>query len=299
MTVQSLREFIDRHSASASALAGVAAVLDSRTSGVPLDPVVSARIHELLSALGAGDVLDDVPAEAAAVLPHLVRALLSIDGKLLRASGATRAWDYSSPEVLMAVGGFSREHARTLTRDVVPQLAGLPERLHARGGAFLDVGTGVGGLAIAMAQMWPELKIVGIDPWQPSLRLARESVDGANLAARIELREQGGESLDDRTAYDFAWVAHPFIPERVLPGIYARVLPALRPGGWMVIGGSGHAALPPLPRAAMGLKMALFGGAEWNADQAMTQLREAGYAEVHRVRAPEPLLDFVAGRRAS
>jgi predicted O-methyltransferase YrrM len=69
---------------------------------------------------------------------------------------------------------------------------GLAERLRSAGAALLDVEWGVARSAIALAQMWPELRIVGIDPWEPSLRLARENVDQADLGGRIELRQQGG-----------------------------------------------------------------------------------------------------------
>jgi hypothetical protein len=41
-----------------------------------------------------------------------------------------------------------------------------------RPGAFLDVGTGVGGLAIEAARVWPALRVVGIDQWEPALALA-------------------------------------------------------------------------------------------------------------------------------
>ena len=124
--------------------------------------------------------------------------------------------------VLQAAGDISAGFAQGLTRNVAPALEGLSERLARPGATFLDVGVGVASLAIAMARLCPELRIVGVDPWQPSLRLARENVDRAGLGDRIELREQGGETLEDEAAFDLAWLATAFMPERLIP---ARLRP--------------------------------------------------------------------------
>jgi ribosomal protein L11 methylase PrmA len=54
----------------------------------------------------------------------------------------------------------------------VPSLDRLSQGLGSPNGSFLDVGVGTAGLAIAMANLWSSLKIVGIDPWAPSVTLA-------------------------------------------------------------------------------------------------------------------------------
>ena len=59
---------------------------------------------------------------------------------------------------------------------IAPKLDGLAARLEAPGAAFLDVGVGVGLLGVEMARLWPNLRIVGIDVWPPSLALARQNV---------------------------------------------------------------------------------------------------------------------------
>src|SRR4051812_22855649 len=100
--------------------------------------------------------------------------------------------------------------------------------------SFLDVGVGVAGLSIEMARLFPALQIVGVDPWAPSVALARENVHHAGLASRIELREQAGEALPDRDAFDLIWIPSAFIPASVIPTILERALSALRPGGWLL-----------------------------------------------------------------
>jgi methylase of polypeptide subunit release factors len=69
-----------------------------------------------------------------------------------------------------------------------PALKGLPEALHAPTAHFLDVGTGVGHLAIAMCRQFPTLRVVGIDPFETALELARRNVVEADLEGRITLR---------------------------------------------------------------------------------------------------------------
>ncbi len=76
------------------------------------------------------------------------------------------------------------------------------------------MGVGVAGLSIAMSRLWPTLRVVGVDPWAPSLVLAREKVRAAALTDRIELRHQAAEDLTDVDSYDLAWIPIPRPPWR-------------------------------------------------------------------------------------
>jgi cyclopropane fatty-acyl-phospholipid synthase-like methyltransferase len=188
-------------------------------------------------------------------------------------------------------------HAQTVTREIVPACDGLADRFRAKDATMLDVGVGVAGTAIAIAQMWPELSIVGIDPWQPSLRLARENVDRAGLDGRIELREQGVETLEDQAAYDYVYFANAFIPERfTLPG-FKRALSALRPGGWISTGAINDAAPPPVA-ALFRLRETQWGGPVWSAADAAKVLRDTGFVDVRALpNPPEAFVRWVVGRR--
>jgi SAM-dependent methyltransferase len=298
MSMQTLQAFIFKQGVAAAGLAALGAALDARASGEPLDPEVAAGVEKLLAALGAGDLLAEVRPEEAAAMLGIVRFFAAADAKLLRAETRTTLWDYTSPDVLQGVGAASRMHAHMLTRDVVPALEGLADRLRSPGSAFLDVGVGVAGLAIAVAQMWPELHIVGIDPWQPSLALARRNVEEANLRARIELREQRGETLTDESAFDLAWLPMTFIRERALGPISERVLRALRPGGWCVLA-LNNPAMEPALEAALGLRLRLSGDSAWSPGQADRLLRDKGYIDVRTLpSSPESPVALVVGRRA-
>jgi SAM-dependent methyltransferase len=297
MSIQALQEFIGRHMVSTGALTALAAALDAKVTGVPLDPAIAARVQQLLETLGAADVLSDVEPQAAATMRSVIRAMYLLDAKLLFEHTRTNLWNHVEPEILQAVGEGARVHAVSATRELIPACEGLAERLRAPGAAMLDVGVGVAGSAIAMAQMWPELRIVGIDPWQPALRLARENVERAGLADRFELREQGVEALEDEAAFDYVWFANNFIPPRCLnPGLQ-RALRALRPGGWIHVGANNDAAPPPLA-ALFRLRETQWGGPVWSAADAERSLRDAGFVDVHALPVqPGALAAFIVGRR--
>jgi SAM-dependent methyltransferase len=299
MSIQALQQFIGRQMVSAGALTGLAAALDAKASGTPLEPKLAQRIQALLETLDAGALLNDIGPQEAATLRSLIRAMYLLDAKLLFPQTRSNGWNHAEPELLQSMGEAARIHAHTVTREIVPACAGLAERFSAPGASLLDVGVGVAGTAIALAQMWPELRIVGIDPWQPSLRLARENVDRSGLGERIELREQGVESLGDSAAFDYVYFANTFIPERFARAGLERVLNALRPGGWISIAATNDAA-PAAVSALFRLRETQWGGPVWSAADGERVLRDTGFVEVRtQPTPPTALVSWVLGRRKS
>jgi release factor glutamine methyltransferase len=60
--------------------------------------------------------------------------------------------------------------------------------LELRPGRVLDVGTGSGAIALAIADEHPGARVVGVDSSEEALALARENAGRAGLEARVELR---------------------------------------------------------------------------------------------------------------
>lgn len=54
--------------------------------------------------------------------------------------------------------------------------------------ALLDLGTGSGALALALAKIYPEARVVAVDTSEDALALARENAAVAGLDARVEFR---------------------------------------------------------------------------------------------------------------
>ena len=102
---------------------------------------------------------------------------------------------------------------------------------------FLDVGTGVGLLAVAITALWPEVLLSGSTRGTHQLsRQARANVDRAGLETRITLRRQNLGGIDDVDAFDCIWIPSFFLSETDLKEGLAAATRALRPGGWIVLG---------------------------------------------------------------
>jgi methylase of polypeptide subunit release factors len=70
------------------------------------------------------------------------------------ASGTVTSWSDQTDEVMIAQGEASARVGQFISARVVPSCDGLAERLSG-GGAILDVGTGIGALATALAEAFP------------------------------------------------------------------------------------------------------------------------------------------------
>jgi len=177
-----------------------------------------------------------------------------------------------------------------------PALPGLAGALARQDAAFLDVGVGVAALSIAMCRLYPQLRAVGIDPWEVALDRARRNVDAAGLGERIELRRQRVEELADQTVFDLVFLAGPFLDRQAVDPACERSLVALRPGGWVVFamfGGSDS-----LEVALARLRTARSGGAVLAAPEVEGRLRVAGFVDVSTLAAELGIpSQLVVGRR--
>jgi SAM-dependent methyltransferase len=296
MSIETLRDLVARLGASATTLAVLGAELDARVSGKALHPTLRPHVDDLLREAGALQALEGTSAAEVAPLLAEIRHFWALDDDFLSTPERAPGWTYTDSHVLQGGGELTEGFANVLPR-FLPQLEGLASRLEASGGKFLDVGTGVARLAIAMARKWPSLGVVGLDVWGPSLALARKNVAEAGLQQRIQLREQAGEELADEREFDLAWIPAPFVPSHALGGLVKRVHRALKPGGWLLF-----ATTKPgedSRGAALRFRVALFGGQPTTQDEVEKLLADKGLTAVRTL--PGPPRDFkivVAARRA-
>ncbi len=297
MSIEALRDVVAQLSASASALAVLGAELDARVTGRALHPGVRAQVDDLLREAGALQALEGTSAAEVAPLLAEIRHFWALDDDLLANPGRAPGWTYTDPDVLQGGGDITAGFANVLPR-LLPMLEGLAPRLEGAGATFLDVGTGVAGLAIGMARKWPALHVVGLDVWGPSLSLARKNVADAGLGDRIEIREQPGEDLLDERAFDLAWIPAPFLPPKELGRLVDQVHRSLKPGGWLLFAAA--KAGEDLRGAALRFRVALYGGAPSTQAEIEALLTEKGFTAVRTL--PSPPRDFkmiVAARRAA
>jgi ubiquinone/menaquinone biosynthesis C-methylase UbiE len=289
MIAAAIRELMAKNLTASTGLAALTASLDARVNNHALDPILAERIEDLLVALGfPKKAIDDIkvanPNDLRPLLGE-IRHQLGFDAKLLHTETRVAAWSYKDTTLLQDIGDFARLHGDAITRGIIPALEGMSDRF-AAGATFLDIGVGVAGTAIQLAENLPKTKIVGIDPYLPSLNLARANVAKANLEDRISLREQGAESLEDDQVFDLAWMPIPFMKESVVPRAVERTFRALRPGGWMVLAFMDCESGDDATRAARRLRLAMWGSGLWTMERMQELLKANGLKSVRDIPSP-------------
>jgi len=267
-----------------AALGAQLALADPAAGG---DPEVAAAVRAVGAAAGL-DGVDELAAPQRAMLLAMIRMYLRQALDTVEDASRAPGWSYTDPVIL---DGWGRGSAMLpgLIATSHPELAGV-QRL-------LDVGTGVGLLAIAAANVWPDATVVGIDRWEPSLERARANVAGAGLEDRITLRKADLVDLDAVDEFDCAWIPTFFLDEPTLTKGIAAVTPAVRPGALIVLG-LNRRSPNPLADATATLRYVRSGGTLLDAGQAEAILVAAGCEDVHTSLPAGPApIEFVLGRR--
>ncbi len=84
--------------------------------------------------------------------------------------------------------------------------------------------------------------------------------------------------LADRAAYELVWLPAPFLSETALPAAVPRLISALKPGGWIVVG-TDPAPAEPLRQAVAGWSAVRNGGNSYDTDRMTGTLTAAGLTD--------------------
>lgn len=279
--------------AAAWAMAALIGTLDAAATEpladvLAADPRRTAVLEEAGLLRRAGDTLTLHPSyrypdgpsyrsAAQARLSSLRQAVAAASGGQGREGG----WADLDDEVLRNQGRASAGTGRAIASRVVPVLPGLADRLDAPGGRILDVGTGIAALALALAEAFPRAEVVGLDILERVLDLARKELAdaGSSAAGRVTLRHGDVADVAERAAYDLVWLPAPFLSESALTAALPRLVAALKPGSWIVVG-TNPAASDPLRRAVAGWNAVRNGGNDVDADRMADALAAHGLADV-------------------
>jgi SAM-dependent methyltransferase len=267
------------------ALAALGAELTLQQSGDEAPTEILDALRGV--SLAAGLEVDDLNPQQRAIVIALVHTLFHQTADLLQEPAREAGWKYVDPVIL---DGWGRGSA------MMPMmLAGVPELTNLT--SFLDVGTGVGLLAVSAAGVWPSAHVVGIDIWEPSLERARENVALAKLEDRITLRLENFVDLTEVDTYDGIWLPSFFMTEEVIAEGLPALRRALRPGGHIAFA---LMAGPPSPLAlaVATLRTVRSGGVQLDAKRATELLEEAGFTNVHEVpkQGPAPVGLVIGGK---
>jgi ubiquinone/menaquinone biosynthesis C-methylase UbiE len=296
--LEPLRDLVTRLTISSNALAAVALYLNQKIAGIQPDPSIHSYIDEVIDALGIREILENASASQLIPVQAEIQMAAFQMQKAIAATSQKSGWTHNDQTILKNAGEVSMFFPHILKQRIVPSLAGLRERLDSPDAAFLDVGVGVAAMSIEMARLWPSLRIVGIDIWNPSLTIARENVKNAGFEKRIELREQKAEELTDENVFDLIWIPSVFIPASSISQIVNRMHKALRANGWILFA-MAKSGTDPLISAVVRLRTAQWGGCVMSATQAESLLTNSGFVDVQTMPSPpNALISITVGRRS-
>lgn len=241
------------------------------------DDALAAAARTVLATTDVPDALRSASPFAPAELDGMAAAALLQAAALVSRRPAT--WSDHDDDALRAQGRASGSAAAMFAHFVLPGHPGLAAALDRPGARMLDVGTGIGALAVGFARTFPHLQVTGIDVLPRALELARATVAGAGLTERISLRGQDVADLDEESCYDLAWLPAPFVPERALHAGVVRVVRALRPGGLLLVG-HGRFDGTAVDNALTRFQTLAYGGTPLPGAAAVALLESAGLAQV-------------------
>src|ERR1700704_6310930 len=182
MRVESLLSVSQRLNMSVAALAALGAELQLRRDGAKFDTRVRRGLQEVIRGINPR-LLDTVDPTEETITLAFIQAFFRQATDLLENPGRKTGWTYEDPIILQAMGQGSRRIVRAI-EELARQRPILRETLE-QPGVLLDIGTGVGWLAIEAARTCPALKVVGIDIWEPALAIAQKNCADSGLSQRI------------------------------------------------------------------------------------------------------------------
>ena len=272
---------------SARMLALVGASIKLR-SDASVAPVIREQI-DAGARMALSEVADVNDEEQVSLALVMVEMALSEAGELFRNPDRGSNWEVSDVAAMQAMGRASKS---VFTR--IQTIAEThPEIRKTFQGTFLDVGTGVAGIALEAARVCPEITVDGIDIWEPALELARQNIAESPYADRVSVRNLDVSMLDEGKRYSLAWLPTMFLKRPIVEAALDRIARASVKGAYLVAGVYTRPGDPFL--ALMGNLRTLRSGGEISDPADIKAMMEArGYVDVGT--SATPVATFVFGR---
>lgn len=271
---------------SARMLALVGASIRLR-SGAPVAPAIREQIdHGARMSLGDVDAVDQEQVSRALTMVEM--ALIEA-GELFRNPDRGSSWEIFDTAALLAQGRASRS---VFTR--IKTIADAhPTMRKALQGKFLDVGTGVAGIALEAARTCPDITVDGIDIWEPALELARQNVAESPYADRVTVRNLDVSRLDEYDRYSLAWLPTMFLKRPIVEAALDRIARASVSNSYLV---AGVYTCPEDPFLALmaNLRTLRSGGEISDPADIKAMMEARGYVDVEMTATP--VATFVFGR---
>jgi 2-polyprenyl-3-methyl-5-hydroxy-6-metoxy-1,4-benzoquinol methylase len=258
----------------------------NQSTGVP--SILVERVCDILASLNFLQRQEDIFKLNESLVPklsfivaqvraHSVESLVFIDRA--KQPAKSFAWDSVEPAIIQSRGVASASWAASFFKELIPGLGDLAQRVKAPSASFMDVGTGVGAISIAMCRALPALHAVGLDILDTPLVIARRNAASAGLADRIDFRKQDVQDMNDSEAFDLAFFPQMFMTDDVVKRGLANTWRALRHGGWVLVS-VGSIPGMSLQASISRLRDTLAGGSARIPSQVQSMLVEAGFTSV-------------------
>ena len=152
-----------------------------------------------------------------------------------RTGGAHRFQEHGE-EFSRHVGDTTAGFHTVLAKSMLRGVPGLAEKLEA-GGKVLDVGCGTGGLAMKVAQAWPNAHCVGVDIDPFGISQAQANIAASEVADRVTIEAVGPDGIGHDGEFDLAIMMEVLheIDDGIRPDVVRDVAKSLKPGGMLVI----------------------------------------------------------------
>ena len=253
-----------------------------------ISSVVREQI-DLGTAIALGQSVSDLTDEDVPSMLIAIEMALGEARDLLRNPAHSAGWAIDDTDLLETMG---RASSSAFSR-ILALAEDRPALRDALTGTFLDIGTGVAGIALKAAETCPGLRIEAIDVWKPALAIAERNIAASQHAARIRLADLDVVALEPVPRFTLVWLPTMFMARPVLEQAVSRVAAASRPGAWLV---APVYTRPEDPFAmAMTTLRTLRGGGEVQEPSEIEALMRAhGYVDIETDVAP--LAAFLLGR---
>jgi release factor glutamine methyltransferase len=264
-----------------------------------------------------GNTVSDALSAATDALDAAGCATARLDAELLLsyATGWERARIAANPEARLPVGasrGFGQMVRRRVRREPVAYIAGCkgfrriellvdrrvliprPETellvevaLELQPREVIDMGTGSGAIALAVADELPESRVVAADTSFDAVRVAQSNAERLGLAERVDVVLRGFDSLDgarpEGGAFDLLLANLPYVSETEWEGLEPEIR-EYEPRDALVAGPAGLEVIEALLAVVGAMKVppasiVIEIGAE-QGDAATELVRQAGYGQV-------------------
>jgi SAM-dependent methyltransferase len=166
-------------------------------------------------------------ASMAGVLPEVAAAFRT---------GGGVAYEAYGDQTRHGIAGMNRPMFRTQLADWLATLPDVRQRLAAGPAHVLDLGCGAGASSIALAELFPQVRVHGVDLDAASVAEARDHAANAGLAGRVTFEQADAASLTGTDRYQLVClfealhdIADPVAALRAARGLLA-------PGGAVLVG---------------------------------------------------------------